>query len=291
MKRPKTIDPNPNGSTRRGTLLSSVSHLTLVGANKGGVGKSFVTALCVDLLEIAGLEARVVQIDEQDRLPALFPGRVETVSLATLEDARNDPASVVAAFDGLYSEIEKTMATKRPLVADIGGPFQIPTEQYFAMADIDEDLVAAGVTVNWLIPTTAEPEAMRAAARTAEAVGRVLPSAKRVIVLNHRDGVFRFYPGSPADRLWREELEPRCDTLGAVTLPAISAGSWAPFEAAGKRFVDVVGADIADIQLWTGRSRPAAKVIRGDVASFVAAADAALGPLLRGDLREAPDAE
>lgn len=279
MKKPKIIVPTK--PTSLDDLRSSVSHLTFVGSNKGGVGKSLLAALCVDLLEIVGHEARVVQIDEQDRLPALYPGRVETVSLATLEDARNDPAAVVASFDGLYAEMEKTMADGIPMVADIGGPYQVPTEEYFGMADVDEDFVASGITVSWLIPTTAEPEAMRAAVRTAKEVGRVLPSAIRTIVLNGRDGPFRFYPGSPADILWRDELEPLCKKLGAVKLPAIAAGSWSPFEMAGKRFLDVIAADIPDIQAWTGRSRPASKVIRGDVATFMAAADAALGPLLR----------
>lgn len=281
----------PAGPQVADDLKSSVTQLTFVGSNKGGVGKSLLAALSVDLLEIGGHKARIVQIDEQDRLPALYPGRVQTVSLATLEDARSDPAAVVASFDGLYAEIEKTMADTTPMVADIGGPYQIATEEYFGMVDLDEDFVESGITVRWLIPTTAEPEAMRAAVRTAKQVGCVLPSAIRAIVLNGRDGPFRFYPGSPADVLWREELEPLCKKLGVLKLPAISAGSWAPFELAGKRFVDVVAAGVPDIQAWTGRSRPASKVIRGDVAAFMAAADIALGPLLRGDRGEVSNAD
>lgn len=270
----------PDDTSSRDDLLSSVTHLIVVGSSKGGVGKSFIATTCIDLLEIEGYEARVVQIDEQNRLPTLFPNRVQTVSLASLDDVRSDPAASITAFDGLYAEIEKTMIDKQPLVVDVGGLAQIPIEEYLGIADVDEDLAASGIRVLWLIPTTAEPESMRAAVRTAEAVGRVLPSARRTIVLNLRDGPFRFYPGSPADVLWRQQLEPFCRRLGAVELPVIAAGSWAPFEMAGKRFIDVVAADIDDIQSWTGRSRPASKVIRGDVAAFVAAADAALGPLL-----------
>lgn len=113
---------------------------------------------------------------------------------------------------------------------------------------------------------------MRGAVRTAGAVERVLPSVARGIVLNGRDGPFRFYPGSPADLVWREGLEPLCRNTSLLKLPAIAPGSWLPFEAAGKRFVDVVAADIPAIQAWTGRSRPAAKVLRGDVAAFLAQA-------------------
>ncbi|MBU2325900.1 MAG: hypothetical protein KJ755_00870, partial [Alphaproteobacteria bacterium] len=56
-----------------------------------------------------------------------------------------------------------------------------------------------------------------------------------------------------------------------------------PFEAAGKRFIDVVAADVPDIQRWTGRSRPAAKVLRGDVAAFLAQASQSFKALSIGE--------
>lgn len=130
------------------------------------------------------------------------------------------------------------------------------------------------------MPATVEPEAMRGAVRTSTAVARVLPSVRQAIILNERDGNFRFYPGSPADRIWGAELKPLTGSIASARIPAIAPGSWAPFEAAGKRFVDVVAADIPEIQRWTGRSRPAAKVLRGDVAFFLSAAQEALGDLI-----------
>ncbi|MFC6446270.1 hypothetical protein ACFP77_11830, partial [Shinella zoogloeoides] len=153
---------------------------------------------------------------------------------------------------------------------------QTVIEEYLALVDLDADLVEAGIEAQWLIPATAEPEAMKGAVRTAKAIGQVLPSVKRRVVLNQRDGQFRFYPNSPADRFWREELQPLCATLGHIDVPAIAAGSWVPFEAAGKRPVEVVGAEIDQVRAWTGRSRPAAKVLRGDVAAFLASVQAAL---------------
>jgi hypothetical protein len=269
----------PPTSTING-LMASVSHLTFVGTEKGGVGKSLIAAINVDLMEVYGHQARIVQVDDQNRLPKLYPGRVTSVMPASMDDVRRDPAAIVETFDPVYAAFEKTAADSVPTVLDFGGPQQAAGEEYFALIDLDEDLVSAGLTCTWLIPTTAEPEAMRSTVKTAGNIGRILPSVNRVIVLNHRDGPFRFYPGSPADVIWRDELEPLCAQLGAVKLPAISAGSWAPFEMAGKRFIDVIGADIPQIREWTGRSHPAAKVIRGDVASFVAAADAALSPIL-----------
>lgn len=268
-KQQKTSPSKPAGGA--GALL------TFIGSDKGGIGKSFITTILTDLMEVRGTTAAIVQIDDQDRLPGLFPGRVTTVVPATLDDLRRDPAAIVAAFDPLYSAFERTLADRVPLLVDIGGPQQTVIEEYLALVDLDADLIEAGVTARWLIPATAEPEAMKGAVRTAQAIGRVLPSAQRRVVLNRRDGPFRFYPNSPADRVWKEQLQPLCLELGQIDVPAIAAGSWQPFEAAGKRPVDVVGADIDEIRGWTGRSRPAAKVLRGDVAAFLAVVDAAFG--------------
>lgn len=268
-----------------GTMLTRTDVLekalvALVGQQKGGSGKTFCATTFIDLLGTRGLTPRIVQVDDQHRLDALFPGRVTTVSGASLEDMRRDPGQIVQAFDPLYTAVEQTITDRIPLVVDVGSLNQTILEDYLALIDADEDLVAASVDTFWFVPATAEPESMRGAIRTVETIGRVLPSVRRLVVLNMRDGPFRFYPGSPADILWRTGLEPLCRELGTIELPAISPGSWSPFEATGQRFVDVVGAEIAQIQAWTGRSRPAAKVLRGDVAQYLAAADLAFGPLL-----------
>lgn len=264
--------------------------LIFVGSDKGGIGKSFVTALAADLLDVAGTPPRIVQIDEQERLPALYPDRVTTVSLASMDDVRRDPGAIVAAFDPLYAAIERTIGDRVPTIVDIGGPQQTAVEEYCGLVDLDADLVEAGINVVWLVPGTAEPEAMRGAVRTNGAIARVLPSIRRALILNERDGNFRFYPGSPADRIWSDELKPLIETVASARLPAIAPGSWAPFEAAGKRFIDVVAAEIPEIQGWTGRSRPAAKVLRGDVAYFLSAAQDALGDLI-GLSQGVPDAQ
>jgi len=281
---------NTRANAATPTMAAIVPSLIFVGSDKGGIGKSFVSSVAADLLDIAGAAPRIVQIDEQERLPALYPERVTTVSLASMDDVRRDPGAIVSAFDPLYAAIERTIADTVPTIVDIGGPQQTAVEEYCGLVDLDADLVEAGLSAVWLVPATAEPEAMRGAVRTNTAIARVLPSIRRVIVLNERDGNFRFYPGSPADRIWNSELRPFTDEIAAARLPAIAPGSWAPFEAAGKRFIDVVAAEIPEIQGWTGRSRPAAKVLRGDVAYFLSAAQKSLGDLI-GVNRGASDAE
>lgn len=279
-------------SSSRPAVADTALHprVIFVGSDKGGVGKSFVSTLVADLLDIEDRPFRLVQIDEQERLPALFGDRVTTVTPARLDDLRRDPGAIVTAFDPLYAAVADTLADGVTLIVDIGGPQQMLIEEYCGLVDLDADLVEVGAQVVWLIPATAEPEAMRGAVRTAREIGRVLPSARRGVVFNGRDGAFRFYPGSPADAVWKDGLEPLARTILTADIPAIAPGSWLPFEAAGKRFIEVVAADIPAIQAWTGRSRPAAKVLRGDVAAFLAQARQAFSPVLSHGGGESHDA-
>lgn len=283
------MSQKPNRTSTATAAQPSQPLVTFVGSDKGGVGKSFITTVLADLMEVDAIAATIAQIDDQNRLPALYPGRVTTVLPASMDDLRRDPTAIVAAFDPFYSAFERALASRMPMIVDIGGPQQTVIEEYLALVDLDADLIEAGVASRWLIPTTAEPEAMRGAVRTAHAIGRILPSVKRHIVLNRRDGPFRFYPNSPADLLWKGGLEPLCAELGTIDIPAIAPGSWQPFEAAGRRPIDVVAAEIDEIRAWTGRSRPAAKVLRGDVAAFLAAAKLALANNTTGIQAEVAD--
>ncbi|WP_152529673.1 hypothetical protein [Aliihoeflea sp. 2WW] len=184
----------PSTGTRSQATVTAPPALIFVGSDKGGIGKSFLSALTADLLDVAGMAPRMVKIDEQERLPALYPDRVTTVSLASMDDVRRDPGAIVAAFDPHYAAIERTMVDGVTTIVGIGGPQQTAVEEYCALVDLDADLVEAGIRAAWLVPATSEPEAMRGAVRTKGAIARVLPSAGQALILNGGDGDFRFYP-------------------------------------------------------------------------------------------------
>ncbi|MGQ3277652.1 MAG: hypothetical protein ACT6WE_13950, partial [Shinella sp.] len=40
--------------------------VTFVGSDKGGVGKSFITTVLADLIEVDAIAATIVQIDDQN---------------------------------------------------------------------------------------------------------------------------------------------------------------------------------------------------------------------------------
>jgi hypothetical protein len=150
-----------------------------------------------------------------------------------------------------------------------------PTEtarflEWSRLAELDDDLVSFNMPGIVLVPAVAEPEAIRAAARTLAEFEQSLPSVQRVFVRNERDGDFaHLHPASDAARAFREELAPCLASAIDLRMPSIEAGSWRWFEAACLRFTDAVGLTTEEVIALTGLSRSEAKIVRGDVAAWL----------------------
>ncbi|WP_262696473.1 ParA family protein [Kordiimonas aquimaris] len=249
---------------------STSPNLIIVSSGKGGIGKTTLSCTIADILELHDRTFQFIQVDDQDRLPTLYPDKVITIAIEAVNNSRSNPNSIIRAFDPLYHILEAAPSTGAIPIVDVGATQQHALLKYAALIDLDEELLELGVHALWIAPTTADPESMQQCIRTLAKIEQILPSTSRMIALNERDSKFEFFPASPADHVWHQELMPLLSNLSSFTVPRIEAGSWQPFEAAGLRFTDVISADIQQIQAWTGISRPEAKVIRGDVAVWMA---------------------
>ena len=70
-------------------------------------------------------------------------------------------------------------------------------------------------------------------------------------------------------------------------MPAIAAGAWRPFEAAGCRIIKAVELPVPRVMALSGLPRPEAKIIRGDVAAFAAEFFAELDKVVPWVVKEA----
>lgn len=260
-----------------------VPNLIIISSGKGGTGKTTLCCSLADVLTLYDVQFNLIQIDDQDRLTRLYSDKVITIDIAAAGNSRRAPNAMIRDFDPVYAAVESSLSSGITTIVDVGATQQHALLRYAALTDLDEDLRELGVIGLWIAPCTAEPEAMAQAAKTIQSARKILPFVTPVLALNERDGIFEFYPSSPADRIWKTDLLPLCDELGSLTMRRIEAGSWQPFEAAGLRFVDVIGASIQQIQTWTGVSRPEAKVIRGDVSEWMADIMLSLSDLLSLD--------
>jgi hypothetical protein len=237
---------------------------------KGGVGASTLALAIADEFDLAGLRLNAFQIDDQTRLAKSLGREVISIRLGFAE-ARTDPNILIRAFNPLFAAIEQASRGGASVLVDFG-----PTEtarflDYCRLAELDDDLTAFGLPAVVFAPAVAEPEAVRAASRTLSAFENALPSVTRVFVSNERDGCFDgLHPASETARAFREELQPLLARVQQIRMPAIEAGSWRWFEAACLRFTSAVAMTTEEVMALTGLSRPEAKIIRADVAAWLA---------------------
>lgn len=258
---------------------SKCARIIFTAKSKGGVGASTL-ALCVaDQYDLAERQLRIFQVDNQARLSKSLGRSITSINIA-FNDARRDPSTLIRAFDPLANQIENMRISDESALIDFG-----PTEttrflDWARLAEFDDDLVAFNIPGIVFVPALAEPEAIRAAAKTLSEFERSLPSVRRVFVRNERDGEFdRLHTSSEAARAFNEELSPLLSSVVEVRMPAVEAGSWRWFEAACLRFTDTIALTTEEVMALTGLSRSESKIVRGDVAAWLRTMEDALRPL------------
>jgi hypothetical protein len=242
----------------------------LVIGPKGGIGKSMLARLLIDLYRLMGNPVRIVQIDRTALLPRLYGDLVSVVHLPTAEDMRSDPLATLFAMEPLSATIDASLADNAPVVIDVGGgPSAVATVEYIGKSRLDAHLRQNGArAMIWLV-FVADFAAMAQSATLGRALEVAHPSAEIIAVLNERSGGFGFFPGSPPDEVWRETVAPFVEGRRSLQMPAVAAGALAPFEALGMTFAEIVNAEEATLAKRLGQSRAVATSLRGDVADWL----------------------
>lgn len=264
--------------------------LIFVLCGKGGVGKTLLSLLLADLLDLNDIPYDVIQIDDQDKLRKTLQQLVTSVDIALLRRARKDPNVLTAAFKELYARIESMPTSRRSLLIDVGATQQHSLLDYAALTELNADLREFGIPSIAFVPVVTDPEAIEQASRQIEVLARVMPSVQPIVVINERDGKFEaMAPSSEAARLYRERLHPLMKSLPKIVMPKVEADSWQHYERQHCRLLDAIGLDVKETMSITGLSRPEAKLARGDVAAWVQAMESEIIkvlPILNGGNHE-----
>lgn len=259
-KAPDKAPPTPSSSPLMATVI----------APKGGVGKTLLARVAIDRHRAAGLPVRIVQIDRTPQLPDLYGPDVAVVSLPGVDAQRADPLAAIVAMEPYAEAVDATLADGCTLFTDVGGgPSASAMVDYLGKARMDAH-VAGRCRPLVFLQMVADPPTMLQSVELGRALEIAHPSARIVVVLNERDGKFRFFPGSAADRVWRDKVAPFLDRHGRLAMPAISAGALAPFESLGLTFTDLIEAEASDLGRRLGVSRAIAATLQGDVAEWLA---------------------
>jgi len=251
---------------------------------KGGIGKTLLARLLIDKHCAAGEATRIVQIDRTPQLPDLYGNTVSVVRLPGAEALRADPLAAVVAMEPYTAAIDSSLRDGATLIVDVGGgPSAAATVEYVGKARVDAYLRQHGVRSTVFLVLLPDPAAMAQSVELGRALEVAYPSAEIVVVLNERDGKFRFFPGSVAERVWRATVAPFLFGRRTMHMPALPAGAMPPFETLGFTFTDVINTDELTIAKRLGMSRAIAATLQGDVAMWLEAMWVAIDDVLNGD--------
>lgn len=244
--------------------------LIIVANDKGGQGKSLTALAIADHATLHQAPLAMVQVDKQLRLANALGGKVLTIQ-PVARDTRRDPSAESRAFTPLYATLEKAVARRASVLVDLGANQVERTVMWAGLVDLDEDLNAWSCATMIVAPFVAEGEGIRQAGRTVKLLVERFPGAQVVLVENERDGTFHaLHPASDAAVAYKAVIEPVKAQAKTLNMPAIEAGSWRAFEAAGCRLIDVPQMPPQKVMALTGLPRPEAKIARGDVAAWAA---------------------
>jgi hypothetical protein len=246
---------------------------------KGGIGKSLTGRLVIDGLQATNRTVRIAQVDRAPTLPLLYPEAI-TIEAPGAEEMRSDPLAAVRVFEPLEEMVLSIAKTDAVGVIDIGaGQNQRAFLNFVARGKFDRFLTGLGIQPIALILITADPSSMAQSANLVEELQLVHPAAEIVPIVNLRDGRFNFLSGTPAHKIYTDRIVPLMKERRRVTLPAIAAGAWPLFEAAGMTFTEAVMADEAALVEKLGMSRLMVTALQGDVSEFLAVVWPRLGTI------------
>jgi hypothetical protein len=270
----KTIAAQPD-------LLNAVGATVVYGMGpKGGIGKSLTGRLIIDGAVAAERPVRIAQVDRAPTLPQLYPDQTITIEAPGVEEMRSDSLAAIRVFEPLEEMVQSIAKSNAIGVVDIGaGQNQRAFLNFVARARFDRFLVDQGVRPIAMVLMTADPSAMAQSANLMEELHLLHPAAEIVPVFNLRDGPFKFLAGTPAHKVYFDRIVPLLKDRHRVTLPAIAAGAWPLFEAAGMTFTEAVMANEATLIAKLGMSRLMVTALQGDVSEFLSVVWPRLGAI------------
>lgn len=265
---PKTTTTDPAEDDQRAKKPQPLHIISVLGP-KGGVGKTLVSRALICRFHASGFDPRIVQIDKTPALPALYGNEVIALALPSAEAQRADPLAAIMAFEPCADAIDACLADGRSLVTDVGGgPTASGFVEFVGKSRLDAHIAKRARAVVFM-PMVAESATMTQTVELGLAVEKAFPSASLLTVLNERDGKFKFFPGSAADKVMQEKVRPFIARHSLLTLPAVPAGALAPFEALGLTFLELIQAEPEELGGRLGMSRTVTAMLQGDVAEWL----------------------
>lgn len=166
---------------------------TLIGSNKGGVGKSMISMIKTLVFEKAGYPLQVIEIDHQKRLSTLVGGDSVHKSIAAgvdFEALARDRHASEKFYNAVYREW-----MQRDSLTDLGANVTTPLLSWIKTNMITTLAAEDQIEFRFVAVASPDDEALRSAVSAIEHARDVLgPMAEYYVVLNDISGSYGFTP-------------------------------------------------------------------------------------------------
>jgi len=266
-----------NASSHATTDQQLLAGVVLSGI--GGAGKSTFTLTVADLAEVSGKELDILQFDHQSKLSETLGRDIITLDSAIARKSRSNPDAIVELFEPFTDRLASLRDTKRGLLMEVGGGLTPIFHDHNRLVDLNEDLVDLGVHLTVFLVVLATPEAIGQATIELDRLKEILPDARVVVVENRwRGAVAEMLPY--LDDAVRKRTKRMLADYPVLVMPHVEGTSLRHAERVHARLIDVIDWDLATVMEKTGLKRGAARLMRGDVAAYLAAMESGLANVL-----------
>lgn len=166
---------------------------TIIGSDKGGVGKSMVSLVMTLVFDNASYPLRVVEIDNQRKLTSVLGADRIDLSLSAnpdLQDISRNRHAAESFFNPVYLEWSKGNS-----VTDLGANVTTSLMAWFRQCEIGELAAEDHIEFRFVACASPDEQAIRSAVSAIkEARSTLGPTAEYYVVLNDISGVSGFAP-------------------------------------------------------------------------------------------------
>lgn len=204
---------------------SATWKMFVILSGRGGVGKTLLAMLLTVALLIQNRTPRIVDADLQKRLQFLFPDYVTSVDIDQFEALEQDPLALARAFAAVPQAARAAAASVcTDVIVDTAATWHAAVIKYCAEIRLPETVKKLNGELVFLVPLTADADAILLAVDTAQKIEQLLPGAELVFVINGHPQVPRF------DLLALQSVQGELKRLFAnhsqILLPAIHEKFW-----------------------------------------------------------------
>lgn len=165
---------------------------TIVGSNKGGVGKSMISLMQTMIYDNAGYDLKLVEIDNERKLSALLGDRVDLPldAFVRISDASRDRHAHESYYNKVYG-----MMTEADSLIDFGANVTTTFFDWFSQCEMGHFAAEDNISFRFVACASPDEQAIAAAisavSKAEEALG---PTAEYFVVLNDITGQSGFAP-------------------------------------------------------------------------------------------------